>query len=206
MREKEAGAAAGENGDYRMKQSPQRREARTVKESALVTTHLMMPQDANPQGNVYGGTIMKYMDEVAGSVAALHARKNVVTISVDQMNFYAPVYIGNLLLLKASVNFVGSTSMEIGVRIEAKSLQTGDVVHTGSSYLTFVALDESGNPTQVADIIPETSEEKRRYGEAKARRARRLAAARKAEQVKQDGGDETTGLKASGEIEKRPSK
>jgi acyl-CoA hydrolase len=155
----------------------EKRQIRKVSESALVTSHLMMPQDANIQGNVYGGTIMKLMDEIAGSVAALHARKNVVTASIDQMNYYAPVYIGNLLLLKASVNFVGRTSMEIGVRIEAKSLLTGEVVHTGSSYLTFVALDESGNPTEVADILPETEDEKRRYSEASERKAQRLAAA-----------------------------
>src|ERR1700758_4124009 len=116
------------------------RDSRRVKESSLETAHLMMPQDANIQGNVYGGTIMKLMDEIAGSVAALHARKNVVTASVDQMNFYEPVYIGNLLILKSSVNFVGKTSMEVGVRIESKDLKTGTTVHTGSSYLTFVAL------------------------------------------------------------------
>lgn len=152
----------------------QKREARKVSESALITAHLMMPQDANIQGNVYGGTIMKLMDEIAGSVAALHARKNVVTASIDQMNFFAPVYIGNLLILKASVNYVGRSSIEIGVRIEAKSLQTGAVNHTGSSYLTFVGLDESGNPTEVADILPETEDEKRRYNDAKERRALRL--------------------------------
>lgn len=157
-----------------------KREARKVSESSLITTHLMMPQDANIQGNVYGGTIMKLMDEIAGSVAALHARKNVVTASIDQMNFFAPVYIGNLLILKASVNYVGISSMEIGVRIEAKSLQTAEVNHTGSSYLTFVGLDESGNSTEVADIIPETEDEKRRYNDAKERRALRLAYAKRA--------------------------
>lgn len=151
------------------------REARTVKESALETAHLMMPQDANIQGNVYGGTIMKLMDEIAGSVGAMHARRNVVTASIDQMNFYQPVYIGNLLILKASVNFVGRTSMEIGVRIEARDLWTGKSVHTGSSYLTFVALDELGKPCEIAQIIPETEDEKRRYLEGKARRERRLA-------------------------------
>ena len=117
---------------------------------------------------------MKLMDEIAGSVAVLHSRKNAVTASVDQMNFYEPVYIGNLLILKASVNYVGNTSMEIGVRIEARDLRTGNVVHTGSSYLTFVALDESGKPTQIAKLIPETPEEKRRYAEGKARRDHRL--------------------------------
>jgi acyl-CoA hydrolase len=152
-------------------------EARPVRESALVTTRLMMPQDANIQGNVYGGTIMKYMDEIAGSVAALHARKNVVTASVDQMSFFEPVYIGNLLILKASVNYVGNTSMEVGVRIEARNLKTGDTVHTGSSYLTFVALDESGRPTPVAPIIPETKDEKRRYNDGKVRRMKRLSTA-----------------------------
>ena len=157
------------------------RESRAVRESALVTAHLMMPQDANIQGNVYGGTIMKLMDEIAGSVAVLHTRKNAVTASVDQMNFYEPVYIGNLLILKASVNFVGKTSMEIGVRIEARDLRSGDTVHTGSSYLTFVALDESGNPTEIAEIIPETEEEKRRYVEAKRRREKRLAASNEQE-------------------------
>jgi acyl-CoA hydrolase len=153
------------------------RESRLVKDSALETAHLMMPQDANIQGNVYGGTIMKLMDEVAGSVAALHARKNVVTASVDQMNFYEPVYIGNLLILKSSVNFVGKTSMEVGVRIEARDLKSGEVVHTGSSYLTFVALDQSGNPTEIPELIPETEDEKRRFNEAKERREARLAAA-----------------------------
>ena len=152
-------------------------ETRFVRDSALETAHLMMPQDANIQGNVYGGTIMKLMDEIAGSVAALHARKNVVTASVDQMNFYEPVYIGNLLILKSSVNFVGKTSMEVGVRIEARDLRSGETVHTGSSYLTFVALDQSGNPTEIAKIIPETAEEKRRFTEAKRRREARLAAA-----------------------------
>ncbi len=122
---------------------------------------------------------MKLMDSVAGAVAALHARKNVVTLSVDQMNFYAPVYIGNLLILKAAVNYVGNTSMEVGVRVEARSLQTGNIVHTGSSYLTFVALDEFGRPTQVADLLPQSEDEKRRYRAASARRAQRLASAHK---------------------------
>src|SRR5579872_5435391 len=98
---------------------------------------------------------MKLMDEIAGSVAALHARKNVVTASIDQMNFFEPVYIGNLLVLKSSVNYVGKTSMEVGVRIEGRDLRSGNTVHTGSSYLIFVALDESGKPTEIAELIPE---------------------------------------------------
>ena len=132
----------------------------------------MMPQDANIQGNVYGGTIMKLMDEIAGSVAALHARKNVVTASVDQMSFYEPVYIGNLLLLKASVNFVGKTSMEVGVRIEARDLERGSPSTPGSSYLTFVALDRSGQTFRDSPDYPETPDEKRRFQEGKTRRQR----------------------------------
>lgn len=155
----------------------QQREVRRVADSALTSTHLMMPQDANVAGNVYGGTIMKLMDEIAGSVAVLHSRKMAVTASIDHMSFHAPVYIGNLLILKSSVNYVGSTSMEVGVRIEARELTTGEVVHTGSSYLTFVALDEEGKPVTIPDILPETEDEKRRYTEAKARRTRRLAEA-----------------------------
>lgn len=139
----------------------------------------MMPQDANIQGNVYGGTIMKLMDEVAGAVAARHCRRNVVTASVDRMDFFRPVYIGNLLTLKSSVNYVGKTSLEIGVRIEAEDLKTGEILHTGSSYLTFVALDSEGKPSLVPEIIPETSEEKRRYRQAEERRAQRLLLTRK---------------------------
>jgi acyl-CoA hydrolase len=154
----------------------QNRPSLKVSESSLIASHLMMPQDANIQGNVYGGTIMKLMDEIAGVVAARHCRRNVVTASIDRMSFLKPVYIGNLLILKAAVNYVGKTSLEIGVRIEAEDLTSGQIVHTGSSYMTFVALNEQGHPTIVPEIIPVSPEEKRRYKEAKARRAQRLQA------------------------------
>lgn len=152
------------------------RESRKISESSLVSSHTMNPQDANPQGNVHGGAIMKLVDDIAGSVATLHSRKPCVTASIDQMNFYEPVFIGNLLVLRASVNYVGHTSLEVGVRIEARDLMTGKTTHTGSSYLTMVALDENRKPSIVPDIIPESEAEKRRYAEAKERRARRLAA------------------------------
>jgi acyl-CoA hydrolase len=134
----------------------------------------MMPQDANPDGHVFGGTIMKAMDSIAGAVATLHCRTTAVTASIDHMSFLEPVFVGNLLILKASVNGVGKTSLEVGVRIEARELLTGKLTHTGSSYLTFVALDETGKPTLVPDVIPETEAEKRRYEDAKKRRAKRL--------------------------------
>lgn len=130
----------------------------------------MMPTDANILGNVFGGAILRYMDEIAAIAAFRHTRKNVVTASLDRMNFIAPVYVGNLLILKAAVNYVGRTSMEIGVRIEAEDIRTGETRHAGSCYLTYVALDERGRPTPVPPIIPVTAEEKRRYKEALTRR------------------------------------
>lgn len=130
----------------------------------------MMPTDANIRGNVFGGSILRYMDEIAAVAAFRHARKNVVTASIDRMDFRAPVYIGNLLILKASVNYVGKTSMEIGVRIEAEDLISGQVTHAGSCFLTYVALDDKGRPTPVEPVIPVTADEKRRYREALTRR------------------------------------
>lgn len=144
-------------------------------ESEITTARLMMPTDANVLGNVFGGAIMKYMDEVAAIVAWRHAGKNVVTASIDRMNFYAPVYVGNLLILKAAVNYVGTTSMEIGVRIEAQDPSTRKGAHTGSCYLTYVALNEKGRPTPIPPLIASTAAEKRRFRQALARRKLREA-------------------------------
>lgn len=146
-----------------------------VSESAMTTYRLMMPTDANVAGNVFGGAIMRYMDEIAGIVAFRHAGTIAVTASIDRMNFYAPVYIGDLLILKAAVNYVGRTSMEVGVRIEAQDPKTGRLVRTGSCYLTYVALDAQGRPTPVPRLILETPGEKLRYKQASARRRLREA-------------------------------
>jgi len=144
-------------------------------ESAMMTARLMMPTDANVLGNVFGGAIMRYMDEAAAIVAWRHAGRNVVTASIDRMNFFAPVYVGDLLILKASVNYVGTTSMEIGIRIEAQDPSTRKGVHAGSCYLTYVALDEKGKPTPIPPLVVTTSTEKRRFNEAAARRKLREA-------------------------------
>ena len=141
----------------------------------MTTARLMMPTDANVLGNVFGGAIMRYMDEIAAIVAVRHAGKNVVTASIDRMNFYAPVYVGDLLIMKAAVNYVGTTSMEIGVRIEAQDPKTRKGTHTGSCYLTYVALNEGGKPTPIPPLIPTTNAEKRRFSEALARRRLREA-------------------------------
>lgn len=150
------------------------RLSKPVRESKSIISTQMLPSDANPMGNVHGGTILKQVDTAAGVTALRHARMNTVTASIDRMDFYNPVYVGNLLTLKASVNFVGKTSMEIGVKIEAEDLTTGKITHTGSCYLTYVAIDENGTPSEVPEIIPETMEEKRRWEAAKKRREERL--------------------------------
>ncbi len=151
-------------------------KAKSPAESEMTTARLMMPTDANVLGNVFGGAIMRYMDEIAAIVAWRHAGKNVVTASIDRMNFYAPVYVGNLLILKAAVNYVGTTSMEIGVRLDAVDPSTRKGTHTGSCYLTYVALDEKGRPAQIAPLDPRTSVEKKRFKEGLARRRLREAA------------------------------
>ena len=145
-----------------------------VSASKTILSMQMLPVDANPMGNVHGGTILKLMDTAAAVAAMRHARTNVVSASIDRMDFYHPVYVGNLLILKASVNYAGRTSMEVGVRIEAEDLKTGKVTHTGSSYVTYVALDEMGKPNPVPQLIPETAEENRRWREGKERREQRL--------------------------------
>ena len=118
---------------------------------------------------------MRYMDEIAAIVAWRHAGRNVVTASIDRMNFWAPVYVGNVLILKAEVNYVGTTSMEIGVRIEAQDPTSRKGTHTGSCYLTYVALDEKGKPCPIPRLILTTPDEKRRFKEALARRKLREA-------------------------------
>jgi acyl-CoA hydrolase len=149
--------------------------AKPVSASKSIISLQMLPSDVNPMGNVHGGTILKLVDVSAAVAAMRHARTNVVSASIDRMDFFHPVYVGNLLILKASVNFAGHTSMEVGVRIEAEDLKTGKVTHTGSSYITYVALNEEGRPTEVPQVIPQTAEEKRRYRDAKQRRAQRIA-------------------------------
>ena len=144
-------------------------------ESSITTARLMMPTDANVLGNVFGGAIMRYMDEIAAIVAWRHAGKNSVTASIDRMNFYAPVYVGNLLILKAAVNYVGNTSMEIGVRIEAQDPTSKKSTHTGSCYLTYVAIDKKGRPTEIPKLILTTADEKKRFQQALARRRLREA-------------------------------
>jgi acyl-CoA hydrolase len=149
-------------------------KGKTVKETSVIMAQIMTPQDANIAGNVQGGVIMRLIDEAAAVVASRHTQNNVVTASIDRLDFHYPVYIGNLVTLKASVNFVGKTSMEIGVRVEAENIRTGEIRHTSSAYLTFVPLGENGKPVPAPPLILESEEDKRRNKEALARREVRL--------------------------------
>jgi acyl-CoA hydrolase len=135
---------------------------------------IMMPMDANNSGNVFGGAILRLIDEVGSVVALKHARSNVVTASVDRMDFYSPVYIGDMLRLNASINFVHRTSMEVGVRVEAENPFTGEVRHTGTSFLTYVGLDQNRKPIPLPALKLETDEDRRRWAEAQERRKARL--------------------------------
>lgn len=150
-------------------------QAKSVRESSVIMAQMMIPQDANPAGNVHGGVVVKIIDEAAGVVAARHARSNVVTASIDRMDFHHPIFVGDLLFFKASLNLVGRTSMEIGVRVEAENLLTGEVRHAASAYLTYVALDAQGKPKDVPQLVLETEDEKRRNREAATRKKIRLA-------------------------------
>ena len=133
----------------------------------------MLPPDANPWGNVHGGTIMKLLDSAAGVVATRHCRSRVVTARIDEMSFLEPVFIGNVVTMKGSVNDTGRTSLEVGVRVEAEDLQSGRTWHVGSAYLVFVSLDEDGRPKEVPPLLPESADELRRQREARERKARR---------------------------------
>jgi acyl-CoA hydrolase len=150
-------------------------KGRPVRESMSEYSELALPTDANAFGNFLGGKVMHLVDLAAAMAAMRHARRPVVTASVDSLQFLHPVHIGELLLLHSSVNRVFRSSMEVGVRVETENLLTGERLHTCSAYLTFVALDENGKTTAVAPVIPETQEEDRRYREAGERREYRLA-------------------------------
>jgi acyl-CoA hydrolase len=147
---------------------------RAVRESQHETSELMMPQHANVLGHVFGGVILSMMDTTAAVASFRHARNACVTVSIDRVDFREPIHVGDLIIMKASVNYTGRTSMEIGVRVEAEDMISGRRRHTNSCYLTFVAVDRNGRPIEVPQIVPETPDEQRRFAAAKERRRRRL--------------------------------
>lgn len=134
-----------------------------------------MPQHANNLGHVFGGVILSMIDRTAAVAAIRHARNACVTVSIDRVDFREPIHLGDLVVMKANVNFAGRTSIEVGVRVEAEDLITGVRRHTNSCYMTFVAIDREGRPVPVPAVIPMTPEEERWYAAAQERRRRRLS-------------------------------
>ena len=143
---------------------------KTVQNSIVLMHELVLPNDTNVLGNILGGKVMHYMDICAAMSAYKHARSPVVTASVDRLNFLAPAKMGDILILKSSVNYTGNTSMEVGVRIETEDPFSGEINHTASAYLTFVSLDEERKPKTVVSVIPESIDEKRRFKQAQMRK------------------------------------
>ncbi len=149
-------------------------------QTSVALSSLMMPADANFMGNIHGGVIMKLIDEAAGTCAFRFCRTRVVTAAIDRIDFHYPVQVGNLVTLKANMNDAGTSSMEVGVRVEAEDLATGVVTHCASAYVVFVALGDNGRPIPVPTLVPETDQQKAWCREAGERRAKRLAERRRA--------------------------
>jgi acyl-CoA hydrolase len=148
---------------------------RKAAESHAVLVRWMGLIDANSAGYVHGGTVMKLCDEVAGLAATKHSRLRVVTAGMDRMTFLEPIHVAELVTFTASVNAAWRTSMEVGVRVEAEQPREGTVRHTNTAYLTMVALDDDGRPTEVPPLLAESDDERRREREAQTRRRNRLA-------------------------------
>jgi acyl-CoA hydrolase len=149
-------------------------QPKRVRDSQAVITRWMQWTDGNPVGNVQRGIIMRLVDEAGGIAAARPVGRLVVTVAIDSMAFYLPICVGNQITLKASLNCVGRTSMEVGVRVEAEDVLTVQATHTNLAYLVYVALDENLKPVEVPPLVAETPEEERRMEEGKQRQKERL--------------------------------
>lgn len=149
--------------------------AKRVKESIVEMTEVVLPNDTNNFGTLFGGKVMMLMD-IAGAIAARrHTNHLVVTAAVDSMAFLSPIKMGDLVVLKASVNRTFRSSLEVGVKVFSENTHSGERKHTASAYITYVAMDDKGKPTPISPVLPETIDEKRRYDEAGLRRDTRLS-------------------------------
>ena len=142
--------------------------------SRAIVSHFVLPPHTNPLGTVFGGQMMAWIDVIAVIAACRHSQSVIVTASIDALHFIHPVHLGWIVNFKASVNFAGRTSMEVGVRVEAENPIEQKTFHTASAYLTFVAMDSGGKPQKVPSLLLETEEDRRRYGEAEKRRQQRI--------------------------------
>ncbi len=147
---------------------------KSVSNSQIEMTELVLPNHTNQLGNLLGGQLMHWIDICAALSAAKHANKICVTASVDRIDFHHPIKLGDAVTLIASVNRVFNTSMEVGVKVYAQNFRLGTRIHTNTAYLTFVAVDENEKPVPVDQIIPETEDEIRRFEDALRRREDRL--------------------------------
>ncbi|MBJ80508.1 MAG: acyl-CoA thioesterase [Myxococcales bacterium] len=147
---------------------------KTPEQSAVETTHVVLPPDTNSHGTAFGGKIMQWMDIAAGIAAGRHAQGPVVTVSADDLHFARPIKMGHIVSVRAQVNYTGRTSMEIGVRVESEEASTGTREHCLSGYFTFVAVDANGDPKAVAKLVPQSDEDQRRFDNAEERRKARL--------------------------------
>lgn len=144
----------------------------------------IFPNDLNSQGTAFGGTITALLDRIALVVAERHSNKVCVTVSIDAVHFLSAAKKGDNLIIKAKINRAWTSSMEIGLRVSAENAFSGEIKHILSAYFTFVALDESGKPTKVPLVKPETADEMRRYEEADHRRSRRIKASKEQEEFR----------------------
>jgi acyl-CoA hydrolase len=157
-----------------------RPRGKTVDESRVEMVEVVLPDDANPLGNILGGKVMHLID-IAGAIAAhRHSRSMVVTVAVDNLDFTLPIRVGQLIILRAHVTRVFHTSVEVAVRVYREDYITGDRRQTSSAFVTYVAVDENGHPKAIPPVLPRTAEERRDYREALARRRHRLAIAARA--------------------------
>ncbi len=163
-----------------------RHPSRPVRESQSEMAEVVLPNDANPLGNLLGGRLMHFIDIAAAMAAHRHSRSYVVTASSDHIDFLAPVHIGDLLILRSSVNRAFTTSMETGVKCWVENYITGTRRHVASAYLTFVAVDSEGKRHSVPQVVPESDEERRRYEDAGRRRELRNAELRRRKTSKSD--------------------
>lgn len=148
--------------------------AKPPSRSRVMLTQLMLPEHANAYGNVHGGVIMKMVDEAGGIAAMRHAGRPCVTVAIDSMTFHSPVHVGELLGCDATVDWVGRSSLEVHVHVTAENPVTGQITHTNSAYLVYVAIDENRKPCEVPPLLLETDEDRKRFEAAEARRKRRL--------------------------------
>jgi len=150
-------------------------EGKRISDSLVTLSQVMNPEHVNVMGNVHGGVVMKLIDEAGGLCAARHARRPTVTVAVDSLEFLTPVHIGDLVTFDAHLTFVGRTSMEVEVCVEAEEILTGDRRLTNVAYVVYVALGNDGRPTEAPPLILETDDERRRWEQARQRRSERLA-------------------------------